>query len=89
MLFLKQPPILLFLFHKSATTGQIDLYKVCVKAKIIESMAPPQQKHKRAQIFGTYPVQKSIFCEMPDNGPKTHDETVNELVKSSSGSRAV
>ena len=53
MLFLKQPPILPFLCHKSATTCQIDLNKVsnsklkfdlrsCVKIEIIESIAPPQ-----------------------------------------------
>ena len=53
MLFLKQPPILPFLCHKSATTCQIDLYKVsnsklkpdlciCIKTGIIEYTAPSQ-----------------------------------------------
>ena len=62
MLFLKQPLILHFLFHKSATIGQMDTYKVsnsklkpdlcnCVKIKIIESTAPPQQPHKRGTMF--------------------------------------
>ena len=62
MLSLKQPFILPFLCHKSATTCQIDSYKVstsklkpdlrnCARAEIIESMAPPQQRHKRAQFF--------------------------------------
>ena len=53
MLFLKQSFILPSLDHKSATTCQIDLYKVsnsnlksdlcnCVKIEIMESTAPPQ-----------------------------------------------
>ena len=53
MLFLKQPLILPFLCHKSATTCQIHSYKVSnsklepelcnsVKTMIIESTAPPQ-----------------------------------------------
>ena len=53
MLFLKQPLILSFLCHKSATTSQIDSYKVpfsklkldrynCVKTDIIECTTPPQ-----------------------------------------------
>ena len=50
---LKQPLILPFLCHKSATTCQIDSYKVsnsklkpdlcnCVKIEIIEFTTPPQ-----------------------------------------------
>ena len=53
MLFLEQPLILPFLCHKSATTCQIDSYKVSnsklkpdlcssVKTEMIESTAPPQ-----------------------------------------------
>ena len=53
VLFLKQPLILPFLCHNSATTCQIDSYKVSnsklkadlcssVKIKTIESTAPPQ-----------------------------------------------
>ena len=53
MLFLKQPLILPFLSHKSATTCQIDSYKVsnstlkpdlsnCLKTEMIESNAPAQ-----------------------------------------------
>ena len=67
---LKQPLILPFLFHKSATTGQIDSYKVsnsklkpdlcnCAKSEIIEFMAPPQQQHKGGTIFG-HPVYLSF-----------------------------
>ena len=62
MLFLKQPLILAVLCHKSATTSQIDSYKVsnsklrpdlcnCVKKAGIESTAPPQQPYKRGSIF--------------------------------------
>ena len=62
MLFLKQPLILLFLCHKSATTCQVDSYKVsnsklnsylcsCIKTEMIESEAPPQLPHKRGTIF--------------------------------------
>ena len=62
MLFLKQPFILSVLCHKSATICQIDSCKVsnsklkpdlrnCVKTKIFESMAPPQQPHQRGTIF--------------------------------------
>ena len=62
MLFLKQPLILHFLRHKSATTCQIDSYEVskfeskldlckCVKCEIIESMASLQQQHKWGTIF--------------------------------------
>ena len=51
--FLKQTPILPFLYHKLATTRLMDSYKVsnyklkldlstCVKAETIESTAPPQ-----------------------------------------------
>ena len=53
MLFLKQPLILPFLGHKSATTCQIDSSKVSnsklkpapsnyVKTEMIESTSPPQ-----------------------------------------------
>ena len=53
MLFLKQPLILPFLCHKSATACQIHSYKVSnfklkgdlsnsVKTEMIESTAPPQ-----------------------------------------------
>ena len=53
MLFLKQPLILPFLCHKSATTCKTDSKKVsnstlklhlcnCVKAEIIESTGPSQ-----------------------------------------------
>ena len=58
MLFLKKQKISPFLCHRSAASCQIDSNKVsnselkpnlysCVKAKIIESTAPPQQPHKR------------------------------------------
>ena len=61
MLFLKQPLVLPFLCQ-SATTCQIDSYKVsnsklkvdqcnCVKTEIIENTAPPQYAHKRTQCF--------------------------------------
>ena len=61
MLFLKPPLILLFLCHKSATTCQIDSYKVsnsklkpdlcnCVKTEMIEYTAPSQQPDKRGTI---------------------------------------
>ena len=66
MLFLnlKQGLILSFLCHKLATTCQIDSNKVsnsklkpvqcnCVKTKMIDATAPPQQPHKGAHIFGT------------------------------------
>ena len=64
MLFVKKPLILPFLCHKSATTCQIDSYKVSnsklkpeqcrfLKDKMTESTAPPQQPHKRNTIFGT------------------------------------
>ena len=62
MLFLKQPLILSFLCHESATTCQIDSNKAsnskfkpylcsCVKIELIESTAPPQKQQKRAQLF--------------------------------------
>ena len=62
MLFSKQPLILPFLFHKSATTCQVDSCKVSnsklkldlcnrLKTEIIETMAPPHQPHKRGTIF--------------------------------------
>ena len=64
MLFLKQSLILPFLYHKSATTCQIDLYNVSnsklkpdlynwVKIEMIESTASPQQPYKRDTMFGT------------------------------------
>ena len=67
MLFLKQPLILPFLCHKSATTCQIDSYKVsnsklkpdlcnCVKAEMIEFTAPPKQPHKQGASFLGHPV---------------------------------
>ena len=66
MLFLKQPFILPFFCHKSATAFQIDSNKVsnsklkldlcnCVKIKTIESTAPPQQPYKRSTIFLGHP----------------------------------
>ena len=65
MLFLKQPFVLPFLCRKSATTCQIDYYKVsnsklnpdlcnCAKTEIIESKTLPQQQHKRGTIFGAH-----------------------------------
>ena len=71
MLFLKQPRILPFLCHKSATTCQIDSYKVsnsklkpdlcnCVNTVKIESMAPPQQPHKLGTTFLGHPVESNI-----------------------------
>ena len=62
MPFLKQPLILPFLGHKSATTCPIDSNKVsnsklnldlcnCVKTEIIESAVPPQQPHIRSTNF--------------------------------------
>ena len=64
MLFLKQPVISPFLYHKSATTCQIASYKVansklkpdlcnCVKTDIIASTGPPQQRKNGVQFFGT------------------------------------
>ena len=64
MLLLKQPLILPSLYHKSATTSQIDSYKIsnaklkpdrcnCVKTEITKSTAPLQQQHKGGTIFGT------------------------------------
>ena len=60
MLFLKQPLILPFLYHKSASTCQIDSNNVsnskskpdlcnCAKSEIIETTTPPQQPHKHYQ----------------------------------------
>ena len=62
MLFLKQPLILPFLYHKSATKCQIDSYKVSnstlkpdlckfAKTEMIESTAPPQQQNKRGTVL--------------------------------------
>ena len=75
MPFLKQPLILPFLCHKSATTCQIDSYKVsnsklkpylcnCVTAEMIESTASPQQPHKQGDNFLRYPVDKinKLIC---------------------------
>ena len=67
MLFLKQPLIWPFLCDKSATTCQIDSYKVSnfnlkpdlcsrVKFETIECTAPPQQPHKRGTIFLGHPL---------------------------------
>ena len=64
---MKQPLILPVLCHKSATTYQIDSYKVsnsklkrdvcnCVKTESIESTAPPQQAHKQGTAFLGHPV---------------------------------
>ena len=70
MLFLKQAFILPFLHLKSATTCQIDSYKVsnsklkpgicsCAKTEMIESTAPPQQLHANgAQLFETPCIYK-------------------------------
>ena len=62
MLYLRQPLILPFLYHKSATNGQIYLIKVsnaklkpdlcsCMKTKTNEATALPQQPCKRDTIF--------------------------------------
>ena len=67
MLFLKQLITLPFLYHKSATTRQINSYKVSncklksylcnnTKSEIIEFIAPPQQPRKRGKFFLGYPV---------------------------------
>ena len=72
MLCLKQPLILPFLCRKSATTSQIDSYKVlnsklkpdlcnCLKLEMIESTAPPQQPHKRGIIFWDTLWKKKIL----------------------------
>ena len=69
---LKQPLILPVLYHKSATTCQIDSNKVsnsklkhdlcnCAKTEITESMAPPHQLHKRGTTFLGHPVNSNIF----------------------------
>ena len=73
VLFLKQPLILSFLYHKSTTTSQIDSYEVsnsklkldlciCVETEMIESTAPPQQPHKRSKIFRDNPYKKHVFA---------------------------
>ena len=70
MLLLKETQILPFLCHKSATTFQIDSYRVLnsklksdlcsfVKTEMIEYTAPPQYPHKRSTIFLGQPVVKS------------------------------
>ena len=56
MLFLKQPLILPFLRHKSATTCHIDSKLTpdpcnCVTTDIVQSSASPQQPHKRGTNF--------------------------------------
>ena len=67
MLVLKQPLILLFLCHKSATACQIDSNKasnsklkpdLCkgVRIEIIETTAPPQYPHKWDTIILGHPV---------------------------------
>ena len=67
MLFLKQPLILPFLCHKSATTCQIDSYKGsnsklkpdlcnCVKTEINEYAALPQQPLKKRHNFLGHPI---------------------------------
>ena len=77
MLFLKQPLILHFLCHKSATACQIDSKKVSnsklrldlsnfVKTEIIEYTAPPQKPHKRSTIFMGNPVQNYISNRAKD-----------------------
>ena len=64
MLFLKQPLILPFLCHKSATTCQIGSNSIsnsevksdlcnCVETKKIESIAPPQQPQWVTIFLGT------------------------------------
>ena len=69
MLFLKQPLILSFLCHRSATTCQIESNKVpnsklnldlwsCAKTKMIESTAPPKQPYKRGTIVLGHPVEE-------------------------------
>ena len=78
MLFLKQPFILPFLCHKSATTCQVDSCEVpnskmkpdlcnCVKTEIIESMAPLQQPHK----WGTVSFRDTLHMKALRNGNKT------------------
>ena len=67
MLFLKQPHTLPFLCHESATTSQIDSYKVSnsklkaelchyLETEMIECATPPQQPHKRDKIFWGHTV---------------------------------
>ena len=74
MLFLKQPLILTYLYHRSATICQIDSYKVsnsklkpdlsnCVKTKMIEHAAPPQQPDKLGTIFLGHPVC-NVYTEL-------------------------
>ena len=72
MLFLKQPQILPFLCHKSATICQINSSEVsnskfkldlcnCVKTEMIEHTSPPQWPHKRGKIFFGYPVVDILY----------------------------
>ena len=67
VLFLKQPLILPFICHKSATTCQNYSNKAsncklkpdlcnCETATIIKSTAPPHQPHKRSTIILGHPV---------------------------------
>ena len=71
MLFLKRPLLLPFLYHKSATTCQIDSNMVsnsklkpdlcnCVKIERIELVAPLQQTHKWGTVFRT--LSKFFEC---------------------------
>ena len=77
MLFLNQPLILPLLYHKSVTTCQIDSYKVsnsmlqlglcnCVITEIVESTAPPQQQHKRAQLFSDHAQEETYNVHSPN-----------------------
>ena len=72
MLFLKQPLVSFFLYHKSATTCQIDSYKVSnsklksdlcnyVEIEVIDFIAPPQQPHKLAHFFWM-PCTSKVIC---------------------------
>ena len=87
MLFLKQPIILSFLCHKSATTCQIDsnskltLYLCnCVKTDIIECTVPPELAHKQGTIFFGHPVHRASqtkFTSLADDGIKNTRLTFN------------
>ena len=70
MLYLKQLFIFPFPCHKSATTSPTDSYEVsnsklkpdqcnCLKTKITESTAPPQQPDERGTILLGHLVKKS------------------------------
>ena len=86
MLFLKQPLILLFPCNESATICQTDSYKVsnsklksgvcnCAKAEIMESTAPPQQRHKRGAVFFGTPcrmfLKLTVFRHCHSEASKT------------------